>query len=135
MSPRMSYWRAKPTALVSINQCALPIHPQLDLGLHVGSVDKGHLSKKLVDRAWRTGRSRDQGTHSDTPHPESTVPCGHCVDSTKSSKGWGAHIRMWGLAPLRPPPLLRGIWGWMVPGQMPQSLAPVLPPTPGSPEA
>lgn len=130
MSPRMSCWRAKPTALVSINQCALPIHPQLDLGLHVGSVDRGHLSKKLVTGPGQAGTGT-RGLIRTRPALSPPSPVGTAWTAPNPvRKGWGARIRMWGLTPLRPPPLLRGIWGWMVPGQMPPSLAPGLPPLP-----
>lgn len=76
MSPQMSCWRARPTVLVSINQCALPIHPQLDLGLHVGSVDRGHLSKKLVTGPGGQAGAGTRGLIQTRPAPSPPSPVG-----------------------------------------------------------
>lgn len=75
---------------------------------------EGTLSKKLVIGAGGqagAGTRRLLRAHPALPCPESAVPCGHCMDSTKASKGWGLCTGMWGPAPLWPPPAPPGNLG------------------------
>lgn len=104
----------RPTPLVSARM------PSLSIPIWISGFTlpqwRGLPEQEAGDWGQRTERGRDQGTLPGTPHPappcpEPAVPCGHCLDSTKTSKGWGPCTGMWGPAPLWPPPAPPGHLG------------------------